>query len=653
MIGDWVVQAPVLLVALAVVFGPGLLIGAGLRLRGLALWALAPVASTAVIALLALGYEAVGIPWTSLSILIGLAGAAAVAWAFRLVLGAPARRPAADPRGRTLVLAGLAVGVLLCAARLVVYVNEPDAISQTNDAVFHLNALRWILETGSASSLTVSGVIGGSGFYPAAWHALTSATMLLTGAEIPVAANMMSLVVAAAIWPVGLAWFTRTVVGGRVGPTAIAAALAGSLHAFPMLMFQWGILYSYSLSLALLPAVAALVIGAPAWLSGEGPVTGRARSAVLLAAMVLAGLGAIALSQPAVLLAWALLCATWFAWWAGRRLRDAARRERTVLITALAAVLVGVAVLWIVLSRSTSGSHWPPFRGKVAVLADVLLNAPVLLPPALGVSILMVIGLVVAVRRPPLRWLAVVWLAFAGLYALCAAVGNPLVRRYALGAWYADPYRLAAMLPLVVLPLAAIGLSAVATWAVARISKREADSAERVATGWSVAAVGAFGTLALVLAPVIQMPAVTENSRDAESRFVTEDYLSPDERTLIERLDETIADDATVIGNPATGMGFGYMLSGEDVSPRTWATPLTSDWTVLGERLRDAGTDPEVCDALAVYGDPEYVLDFGEGEPGPGRYVYAGMADFAGQPGFELVDSEGEASLWRITACAP
>jgi hypothetical protein len=74
---------------------------------------------------------------------------------------------------------------------------------------------------------------------------------------------------------------------------------------------------------------------------------------------------------------------------------------------------------------------------------------------------------------------------------------------------------------------------------------------------------------------------------------------------------------------------------------------------VIQNDLRDAGTEPEVCEALAAYGSPAFVLDFGLGEETPGRYELEGMTDFAGQPGFELIDSEGEASLWRITACEP
>lgn len=651
MIGAWAGALPVLLVAFAVVFLPGLVMGAGLRLRGLALWAIAPVLGVAAFAGLALVYGAARIPWSAWSILVGLAVLAGLAWLAGWWLGP--RRPAPRVSGRAtrLLAAGLVIGIALTTLRFVIYVNDPAAISMTNDAVFHLNAVRHILETGSASSLQVSSVVGSRGFYPAAWHALASAVVLFTGAEIPVAANLVSLVIAAGVWTLGVTWFAQRMTGVPPIAVALTAALSASLVVFPMLMFQWGVLYSFALSLALVPAVAGLVVGSARWMQTDAPVAGRLRSAVLLGILLVAGLGAVALSQPASLLTWAIIAVSWFTWWAIPAAVSAPGRKRTILIGALVGVWMAFALLWIALTRSTSGSHWPPFRSKLEAVIDVLLNGTVLLPVLTGVSILMICGVVVAVLRRELRWLGTAWLVLGGLYAVAASVGNPIARRVLLGAWYADPYRIAAACAVVIVPLAAIGLAWIATWATRSLSRRRGEEAEAFGAIWGLAAVAALGIASLIAAPMIQMRAVTQGTVDAESRYITEDYLSPDERALLERLDQHVAEDERVIGNPSTGMGFGYMLSGRDVFPRTWAHPRTAEWKVIQTDLRDAGSDEAVCDALEAYGSPSYVVDFGLGEETPGRYELEGMTGFAGQPGFELVDSEGAASLWRITAC--
>lgn len=655
MIGDWIAEWTVLLAACGVVFLPGLAIAAGLRLRGLALWALAPVASTVTISVLAVVYGLVGVPWSPLWVGIGCLILAAAAWLGGWALGPRRRAERTSTSARWLLGAGLASGMALGALRLGFYIGDPGAVSQTNDAVFHLNALRWIFESGSASSLDVSGVLGSRSFYPAAWHGLTSLTALMAGGDIPVAANMTSLVIAVGVWPVGIAWFTRQITRGSVPAAALAAALSSALLAFPLLMLQWGVLYPYALAVAILPATAAATISLPRWAEGAGPLERRTANLVLGGIVTVAGLGAIAFAQPAVLLGWAVLALSWFSWWFAQRLPSTQGRTRAMLITAFVAAFVAFATLWFLLTRSTTGSHWPPFRGKLEVFLDVIFNAPVLLPPAIGVSILMISGIVVAIRTPSLRWLATSWAVLAALYVLCAAVGLPWMRRWLLGAFYADPYRFAALLAVVVIPLAAIGLLAIAMWAARAISRQNTADAGTAAS-WAVAAVAVVGAVALAVAPIVQMPKIIEHERDEESRYASESdsFLSPDERALLEELDELVPADARIIGNPGTGTAFGYMLSGRDVYPRTWSPPRTVPaWQLLGESLRDAAVDPAVCEALAVFGSPGYALDFGPGEDTPGRYVLPGMTGFEGQDGFELVAERGDASLWRITACTP
>ncbi|ALJ19377.1 DUF6541 family protein [Microbacterium sp. No. 7] len=659
----WIAQAPVLVVALAVLFGPGLLAGLGLRLRGLALWALAPVLGTAALAALAIVYGAVGVPWSPLSIVAGCAGFAAAAWLVGLALG-PREAAPRERRGLVLLAAGLAVGIVLGAARFGIYLGAPDAISQTNDAIFHLNALRWVLETGNASSFHLSGVLGARNMYPGAWHALASATALLTGASLPVAVNATSFAVAYVAWPVGIAWLARVATGSRV-VAALAAALSTALIAFPLLMLEWGVLYPYGLSIALLPAAVAVVIATEQAMRGagrdsgaEGSVrgAGRAREAARGGILVLAAAGALALAQPATLLAWGLLVLAWLTWWTAR-----VRERRIVAYAALAASCAAFGVLWYVLTRTTSGAHWEPYRGRLAAVADVVLNAHMWLPPAVGVSVLCVAGLVVAVRRAELRWLATAWLVFSGLYVAVASVGSPFVRTWLLGAWYADPYRFAALAPVTVIPLAAIGLHAIVSWAAAALSRnrtvgapsgRRTDAAEATGAGWSIAGVAAVGVAGLVAVPLLVMPSVFEDRWDPESRYAStaQSFLSPDERALLQRLPENVAEDALIIANPSTGAAFGYALSGRNVYPRTWQPPGGS-WDAIAHGLRDAADDPAVCAALADFGSPDHVLDFGEGEASPGRYVMPGMTGFEDRPGFELVDREGDASLWRITAC--
>lgn len=640
MILDWLAQTPVLFVALVVVFVPGMLALFGVGLRGLALIAAAPLFSIAAAALIAVALGAVGIGWSPLS--WGLASIVFIALAWVLGRFLRSRPQAVAPARRRWILpTALIIGSLLGAWRLGSYISEPSGISQTNDAVFHMNAVRYILETADASSMHVNAVIGGNSFYPSAWHGVVSLIAVMTGASIEVAANIFTLVIGALIWPLGIAWLTRALTGSS-STAGYAAVLSSALQTFPLLMFQWGVLFPNALSTALVPAAVALVVVLPEWSAGSSSPRVWIRNALL----VLTAMGALTFSQPSALLPWAAISIVWLTFWLFSRIATFGR-VRTILIALVAWLML--FALWTYLAKSTSGSHWPPFRSSPEAVVDVLLNGQVLIPFAYGISALMLIGLVVAIRRSPLRWFALAWFGISGLYLLVAAVNAPFVRVNVLGAWYADPYRIAALAPIVVIPLAAVGLNAIAR-AVTRWIGKPNDSEK---TGTLVLAVASVGMIVLVLLRPVAMPAFLEGTYDRESRYIaaSDAYLDPDERALLESLDELVEPGARVLGNPSTGTGFGYFLSGVDVYPRTWSPPATPTWAVLGASLRDAADVPEVCDALAAYSDPEYVLDFGPGEEGPGRYEMPGMTDFRGQDGFELVADEGDVSLWRITAC--
>lgn len=641
MILDWLGQTPVLLIALLVVFVPGLVAMFGAGLRGLALFATAPLFTVAATAVIAVAFGVVGIGWSPLSWGIAALLLVAVTWAISWGLGR--RIPSSSSSGRRWILpVALALGIVIAIWRLVGYISDPSGISQTNDAVFHMNAIRFILETSDASSMHVNAVIGGQSFYPAAWHGVVSLIVMITGAEIPVTANIVSVVIGAFIWPLGITWLARTLTGSD-SVAGYTAVLSSALQTFPLLMFQWGVLFPNALSIALIPAGVALVMSLPRWSVGAKPWQAVVRGALL----ILVTMGALLLSQPAAILPWAAISVMWLTFRLGALAASIGRGWATALGLTAWFVLVGA---WLFLANGTSGSHWPPFRGKLEVVLDVLLNGHVLVPFAFGISVLMIIGLVIAVRDSRLRWFAFAWLGISLLYVMVAAIGNPFVRDQILGVWYADPYRIAALAPIVVIPLAAIGVDGLAR-AIARSIHRppETTAARLLALGGTTVFM-----IVLVLLRPVAMPAVLEGTYDRESRYLAmaDAYLNPDERALLEALDDLVDADARIIGNPSTGTAFGYFLSGLDVYPRTWSPPTSDAWTILAAELRDVAEDPEVCDALAAYGDPEYVLDFGIGEQAPGRYEMPGMTEFAGQDGFEFVAQEGEVSLWRITACA-
>jgi hypothetical protein len=634
---EWLAEAPALLVAALVVFLPGLLVGIVLRVRGLLLWAVAPAVSIAVLTGTALVLALFGVPWRPWSAGIAVAAVLVLAAGVRLLIAPVAAPDARRDVGRWMLAIGLAAGITFTALRVGLYIGTPSAISQTNDALFHLNAVRFAVETGAASPLQLTSMIGAGSFYPSAWHVMASLVVQLTGTSVEVAANATSIAVAALAWPLGVATLTRAVSGTRAA--AVATAMAAAIPAFPLLMLQWGVLYPQLVAVAVLPVTITVVIAA-------GELCGARRSGWLRpCVLIAAGLVAILCAQPSVLLAWLTAVFAFAFWEVVRRWRDVAPRVRAFAMTGLLAAAAGSAALWYVFGRSIDGT-WPPSTGATTAVLEVLVNGYLGYPWSVGASILAIIGLVVAARCARLRWLATTWVVFAVLYIVAAAIATRVVRAFLVDPWYDDPYRLAALLPVVVLPLAGIGAASVMRWSATILG-----SAARRGAAVAIGAVVAVGAVSLIVAPEIQRRDVFAHRVDPNVYRVTADsFLSTDELTLLERLDASVPADAVVIGNPGTAMAFGYAISGRNVVPRTWNPPPGDAFGVLWTSLRDVATDPAVCPALDAFG-ARYVLDFGPGEEYPGRWLMPGFDRLEGQAGFEMLDRVGKASLWRVTAC--
>lgn len=617
--------------AAVVVLLPGVIVARALRVGGLLLWAFAPAAGVGALAVTGTALGLFGVTWSPLTAFAGAACLAIAAWAIGLALKAPERT--AVVTARWWVSVAMLVGALAGAVRMALIIGEPDNVSQTNDATFHLNSLQYIAATGSASSLDLLGTSGSSGFYPAAWHAVASLMMQLTGADVATAANATSVAIAGPIWTTslaGLVWVTTY--SGRA--TAVAALLAPTLFAFPFHMFDFGVLYPYGLALAILPGVIAVLVAAGGVApDGRGSRSATRRIALQTALVSLVGLAALGLSQPSALLVWVLAAVAWGLVRICAQWGSLSTRQRLWRASTSAALLAGAGLVWLAMVAISSDNLWPAVRTLPDAAARMLVNGSVGAGPAIVVSLFAIIGFVIALRIAHLRWLALFGVALALLVVVAQSVQNDTVRML-LAPWYADPRRFTAMMPLVVIPFAAIGVVTLMRW-------------DRWRNAWA----GRLAGLAVVLLAYMETVGwAVINPVEHRYGETNVSYLSVDERALLDDLDQYVESDARVIGNPSAGAAFGYGLSGVDVVPRTWSMPAGDDFRVLAEELVDLKADADVCPAVRALG-VEYVLDFGESEEGPGKWDMPGLTGFVDGDAFDLVAERGAASLWRITGC--
>lgn len=666
---SWVETAPIFLVSAAILLVPGLLIGIALGARRLTLVALAPLFTVTTVAIAATVGQMIGVRWGVLPVLVtAVLLAVLVAGARLLWRKRWPNPPVREPRNALIAAGGgLVFGLVAIGTRFTAVFGEPNHVSQTFDNVFHLNAIRYILDTGTASPLTTGSLTyifdGRQSFYPDMWHALVALSVDVTGASIPVAVNVMNIAIAGLIWPLACMLLVRVVVGARPIALLAAGVLSAGFAAFPVLMVDFGVLYPNLLAISLLPAA----LAAAAMVAGFGvdpDLPAPARWVAL--AGVLPGL---ALAHPSTLMALIAFSVPIGVFALIRRLQVLHARRAGILSYLLVAA-VTVASFWaaaavLLVARPTrEAAFWGPRESVVSAVTATVTNSVIGRPADYVIAAFMLLGIVALIVTRKQMWLVGSFLVAAGLYVVVASF-PPGTFRYGLtGIWYSDSFRLAALMPVVVLPLAAVGAQWLADLVQAAVTRArlrrtppvpaESDTLDPPRRRPQLA--GAIAGLVIVLILAIgpqtgkALEVATESGKWTYTFSTDSPLLSPDEATLLERLDDVVPSDATIVGSPWTGASLVYALSDRRALLPAIYGERDSDTLTLMASLRDVTTDSTVCAAVNEL-DVDYALDFGPREVHGAENQIAGLAELDEAPGLELIDREGDASLYRITAC--
>jgi hypothetical protein len=620
--------------------------------------------SIALIASIAVVLPSLGFTWSPLSaasgVLVVLTLAAVVAVIARSVRRRqPSPAPEAAPIGsRWVVPAAWAGAGVLIAAQLVFVYGRPDAVSQTFDNGFHLNAVRFILESGNASSFSLTQVIGSGGVYPAAWHDLVSLVAMTSGAEVAVAATATNVLVAAAVWPGAMILLIRVLFPARTAPVVIVAVLAAAVPWFPLLPLTFGVLYPYFLAAALVPIAFALAIT----FLGRGSPLGASRLARVVA--LVATLGAIALAQPALVFVVVAFAIPPFCSMIVERVRRSATAgARVAWIVGAILALTGLIAAWLFVGRFGANAPWGASVGPRGGLLETALLFRGSAPASVFFAVATIVGLAYLLWKRERLWLAGVWLIGAVLFFASEVLVSDTVRTLLLGLFYKDPPRFAVVLTLAALPVAVVGVLWVWDAVRRRWSSITATGSEQsgVALGSTPTGVVAIGVAALFILIVVgQGPAMASAISNARATYSFDDpapILSHDELALIERLPEATDPDGVIAGNPWTGTNLAYAIADRAVLNPHFNLSGDPDHVIINTRLVDAAEDPEVCEAVRRQG-VEYALDFGSyfrDAAGLLRFdataSYPGLVGLDDAEGFEEIDREGDSVLYRITAC--
>ncbi|HEY0374187.1 MAG TPA: DUF6541 family protein [Amnibacterium sp.] len=694
----WIGATLPVVATMLVVFVPGTALAAALKVRGATALALAGPLGFGTIGVAGVASAALHMRFGWWSVAVTAAVAGLVLLGVRLLVsrsGAPLpgwdtwRPSAVLPVVLGVGIASVAIGSIAFAA-----VPSPERVSQTYDAVFHLNAVQSIVQSGDASSLhlyRLTHPTQTTAFYPAVFHSIAAIAAETTGVPVPVAVNAAWIGTAGPVFAFACAFAARVLFGattlrrGETAPpvqpvliAAVAAVLASAFVAFPYLLLDFGTLYPNGLAYTTLPVGLGLVAAATRWPEHspwrpEAPEP-RWRTVLLL----LGWLGAAGFTHPRSVVAIGVLVAPLLVAWFAARMRalalrspQAARRARLIVVVVVAVVVLAAAGALLFVLHYYDVGHRPisdhlnggPARARegfgTAVLQGLLATSLVSpsqspLPPAVLLAVVALTGLVALALRPGLRWAAVTYLAIVLLYAAAAGSDSDLAK-LATGLWDKDKFRILAMLPTIAVPVVAWILAAGGAELVAvlrRRTHRRQDPRDR-----TVVAAVAVATL-LVAAVTWFGPALTGVGTAIGTVFSLPDsdkqqrLLDADEVLLLQQVGRFVPAGQVIADDPWNGTALAWALGGR----QTLFPHLGGYWgterKLIAQHLDAAPHDPAVCKAVRdldlhwLLVDPQRLWNNTAESK-----AFSGIDRAAEGTGVQLVASSGSTRLYRITAC--
>ena len=465
------------LIALFLLIAPGAIVARITQLTWPVAVAVGPALTYGVVALAIIPFGALGIPWNGWTALIALAAVCLLMTGLQLLLGRyrDSEAKTQGTRGLTgwpalTVAAGVLLGALLIMWAAYRGLVHWQSIPSTWDAVWHANEVRFILDTGQASSTHMGELRNVEThqplYYPSVFHALTAVFCQLTGAAPTTGYTLSS--VAASVWlfpssAAMLTWFLfrpMTTQWTTAGAAATSAVMSASFTSVPYVEF----------GVAAMPNLAAYGVAIPTFVLITSTL--RHRDRIPAAVLALVGILSVHLTGGFVVILFLL------AWW----LFDARRhpvRGRLADILILAVVAVPTALIlapqFIGVAHQAdiiAGHAFPSFKSvKQGVIDALLLHTRHLndFPTQYGLLVLSAIGMAILLYKriwwPPVLWLV---LTVATIYS-----GAPFHNLFGATIeefsqfFYNDPRRLSGVVTMLVTPMAGIAVFAMALAVVA------------------------------------------------------------------------------------------------------------------------------------------------------------------------------------------
>lgn len=664
----WLLFAFDVVIALSLLFLPGFFLLKGLGLSPFKSVAFAPVVSAAILylyayVLLLMGisssWELVVLPVLILCLVVFLIGCLARRNSIkrRLALQDHLKQDSQ----RLWVYLGIYVSFALLVG-LVVFVKTLDGAASFNqqyDNYAHLSMIRQFIETGFFAQANLLG-------YPSSWYNIVSLVASIGQQQVSVAVNACNYVIACVVFPSGMCAFMSIFFEKRK-----LIMLSGVICAVAFIEFPWGLLvfgplYPNFFGYAILPAVMSIFVLVL--------TSNFIKQKAIYGALFILGCLALVFMHPNTVFAGVVLltpfvCAQILKHSKHGKVSHGAKVKKVGLVSGF---IILVVVLWSVCFNLPAFQgvvhfNWPAFTSMSQAFANILFLAFTQFSyPQYLLAILVLIGIGVCFIKREHRWMAISYICTLAI--LFVAIGTEgFLKQYLAGFWYTDSYRIAAMAAIGGIPLTAIGLGSI----IELLSRLVAIAGLQNGAIWRLQIVSLLFVALFIFTPnlrildgqdIITPFGEIETLLNEYNTLGEEAVYDASEIEFVEKA-KTITGDAKVLNVPFDGSFLSYGINGfpiayKDLETRGyWDGVSDLEGALVRAELDDYENDENVKQAVKDSG-AQYVLLL-DADDVLGERMYPCAKDLAAwegimsvtedTPGFELVLSEGDMRLYKLT----
>lgn len=672
------------LTAIMALFIPGLLILSALTSNWFVSLTCAPPVSVAVLVMTGIVMSVASLGGPLLLLTIATLASLVIYLASRKVKRYAANRNLPFDDAKTLF--GVALYVITAGffTYLIFIRNLPSstAFVQYDDNMTHLGAIKSMIDGGSlnifasnAYSATAYTEVPAypSGYYPAAYYLITSIAGSIPGVITSTAENATNIAFTITCFPLGMCALIDCLINrkDKWHHWAAASVLACAFIAFPLRMLTVHGAFPNFGAFCLTPSLCAIFIRM------LNQILEQNSSAIPSAlGFVLASIGTAATHPNAIFFASVILLPYLIINFIPKLIDEKIGSSESAgrLVRAIQFGTAAVYVFaWVLLNRSNVLAGIVQFNWSWSMTVIEKIKALITCSYYFGVeqlplAVLVAIGAASGIWSRDNRWVVISYLLCCALFCF-GAVDSKLVKQLAIGFWYTDPERIAAMVSIAAVPIAAIGLSTSLNF-IQRLLFRFVSASQTNRRSRIVANVLTLFVLVILLYNTGDLwPSDGQASQwtaamgQVKGVYNSESFqpYSKDEQAFVEKVKDYLPTNTLVINFPYDGSIFSYPINNLNVYYKAKSlNNETAESQLVRTRLNRIAVDSEVQNAVQRIG-AKYVLildrsgfrQINETDANDG-YINYQISQWSGfeindeTPGFHPILKERGLRLYRI-----